>query len=310
MPTKPPVLVSGCARAGTTLVTNLLHQTGQFASLTYRDMPFAMAPATWSRISKRDNILKAPRLRAHNDGVEITYDSPEAFEEIFWRTFDPEYFTREDLGNHQIDGEVSNRYRQFVDNVLRAKAGTRYLAKNNNAVVRLDAYLRAFPDMHIVIVFRDPLGQARSLLRQHKQFLDVHRRDPFSLRYMKYLGHFEFGQAHKPFVFARPVDERLSSHQIEYWLERWMDIYAYVLHEAAKLPDRNIVFLNYDRLVSSPRDVWRRLAQDLKLGEMQDLDPVSGSVRQGAAAPQPQPGSDREREAYELYKALCAQTEG
>ena len=309
-PAGPHVLVSGCARAGTTLVTNLLYQTSLFASLTYRDMPFAMAPATWSRISLRDAASKAPRIRAHNDGVEISYDSPEAFEEIFWRTFDPGYFKRAELGTQQIDVEVTKRYRQFVYNVLRAKAGTRYLAKNNNAVVRLGVYLRAFPETRVVIVFRNPLAQSRSLLRQHEQFLEVHRRDPFSLRYMEYLGHFEFGQAHKPFVFARPVDESLSPHQVEYWLDRWMDIYAHVLREAAILPDGNIVFLNYDRLVSDPRGVWHEVAQDLELGEMADLDRVSASVRHGAVAPQPQPESDREREAYEIFRALCARADG
>src|SRR5688572_33205166 len=41
------VFVTGLPRAGTTLVLELLYQTGQFASFTYREMPFILAPPMW-----------------------------------------------------------------------------------------------------------------------------------------------------------------------------------------------------------------------------------------------------------------------
>ena len=40
----PPVFVCGLARAGTTVFMRLLHASGAFASPTYRDMPFPLAP--------------------------------------------------------------------------------------------------------------------------------------------------------------------------------------------------------------------------------------------------------------------------
>lgn len=41
------VFVCGLARAGTTALTRRLHASGAFASLTYRDMPFVLAPNLW-----------------------------------------------------------------------------------------------------------------------------------------------------------------------------------------------------------------------------------------------------------------------
>lgn len=304
------VLVSGCARAGTTLVTNLLHQTGQFSSLTYRDMPFVMAPATWATISMRDSRASAPRGRAHNDGVEISYDSPEAFEEVFWRTFDPAYFKRSELNHHHVNDQIIAAYRQFVTNVIRAKTKSRYLAKNNNAVVRLSSYVEAFPDIRIVIVFRNPMEQVRSLLRQHELFAKMHRNDAFSLRYMRYLGHFEFGQAHKPFVFERAVSAHSSPEHADYWLDRWVDIYRHVLKEAASIPPGNLLFVNYDRLVRNPAENWHQVLDSLGLGNDSGLRNFSSIIRQQTPTPMPPAENDREHEAIGLYETLTARSVG
>ena len=41
-----PLYVLGLARAGTTALMRALHESGQFSSLTYADMPFVTAPNT------------------------------------------------------------------------------------------------------------------------------------------------------------------------------------------------------------------------------------------------------------------------
>ena len=46
------VFVAGYARSGTTILTRALYNTGQFGSLTYRDMPFVLAPNCWLKVSK------------------------------------------------------------------------------------------------------------------------------------------------------------------------------------------------------------------------------------------------------------------
>ena len=42
------VFITGLARAGTTILLRALHQSGEFASYTYRDMPFTVCPNLWN----------------------------------------------------------------------------------------------------------------------------------------------------------------------------------------------------------------------------------------------------------------------
>ena len=50
---KKHVFVCGLPRSGTTILMKSLYETGKFASLTYRDMPFILCPNIWKNISKR-----------------------------------------------------------------------------------------------------------------------------------------------------------------------------------------------------------------------------------------------------------------
>ena len=52
------VFITGLARSGTTVFLNSIYESDKFASLTYRDMPFVLAPNYWSKINfyKHKNI--------------------------------------------------------------------------------------------------------------------------------------------------------------------------------------------------------------------------------------------------------------
>ena len=54
------VFVTGLARSGTTILMRALFGTGAFASLTYRDMPFVLAPGLWSRVAGRGTRDQGP----------------------------------------------------------------------------------------------------------------------------------------------------------------------------------------------------------------------------------------------------------
>ena len=58
--TENHIFITGLARAGTTILLNALYKSNVFASLSYADMPFVLAPNLWSKISfnKRDLELK------------------------------------------------------------------------------------------------------------------------------------------------------------------------------------------------------------------------------------------------------------
>ena len=85
------IFITGLARAGTTILLNALYQSNVFASLSYADMPFVLAPNLWSKISFKNQDLKL-KERAHGDGIKVSTESPEAFEEVFWKTFSKEEF--------------------------------------------------------------------------------------------------------------------------------------------------------------------------------------------------------------------------
>ena len=77
------VFISGLARSGTTIVMRRFYETNYFRSLTYRDMPFVLMPKIWRKVIGPFQQQGISRERAHGDGIKVTVDSPEAFEEVF-----------------------------------------------------------------------------------------------------------------------------------------------------------------------------------------------------------------------------------
>ena len=79
------LFITGLPRSGSTFFLQSLYNTNFFSSLKYSDMPFVTSPNLWSKINFfKKNILT--HERAHQDGIHINLESPEAFEEIFWRS--------------------------------------------------------------------------------------------------------------------------------------------------------------------------------------------------------------------------------
>lgn len=261
-PAGPHVFISGLARAGTTVLMRSFYSSGHFRSLTYRDMPFVMMPGLSKRLFGRFYTHSEARERAHGDGIAVDFDSPEAFEEVFWRTFSgAEYIFEDCLRPYTVDHEVIEQFRSYVANVVGSADDPRqqqYLSKNNNNILRLGAIRRAFPSALIIIPFRDPGQQALSLLQQHVQFCARGEADAFSVQYMEWLGHHEFGTGHKPFRFASPVTragESCSASDVNYWMTIWIASYEHLLLTAPA----DAVFVSFERLCDRPDVVLRHL---------------------------------------------------
>jgi len=81
-----PVFLTGLARSGTTILLTLLSQTDGVATHRYRDFPFLEIPFLWNWFQDRfaSQSASSPQERIHADRIEITPDSPEAFEEPLW----------------------------------------------------------------------------------------------------------------------------------------------------------------------------------------------------------------------------------
>ena len=292
-----PVFVAGVPRAGTTLLLELLAALPSFVSHAYRDLPFLFAPLLQDALTRRFRRPGAAFPRAHGDGMTVGFDSPEAFEEVLWRAFWPERYRGDRIGPWTAeDAEARPEFGRFLAAHLRKLAAlralpptlppetarrprrARYLSKNHANLARLPLLARLFPDAALLVPFRAPLAQAASLLRTHLAFERIHAAEPFSRRYMRDLGHYEFGANLKPLTFgarrsprngpngapdAPAARRRLreDARSADYWLRYWRDAYA----EALRGPADRIAFSDYDRCCAAPDPALRRLADRLGL---------------------------------------------
>lgn len=253
-----PVFVVGLARGGTSVITRLLHETGEFSSLTYRDMPFPLAPNLWAGVATVLNRSNVKSERGHGDGLTHDLDSPEALEEVFWRLFEgSRYLRRKKMIPATVTKESINSFRMFVALVARRYASSRYLSKNNNNILRLDALELSFSDAIFLHPVRDPIQQSASLLNQHRRAVTLHADDPFRARYMRWLAHHEFGSDHRPFIFEGADGEGLAPDDADYWLSYWVHVYS---HLRARQQRPNSFFIDFDRLCREPQQQLEGLA--------------------------------------------------
>jgi hypothetical protein len=252
------VFIAGLARSGTTILLRRLHESKCFRSLTYRDMPFVLAPFIWGKLSSISRRERHHTERAHGDGIEIDFDSPESLEEVFWRTFcGHNYIGPVSLRPHHPAFEQIREFRRYVSAILSTTSPQqRYLSKNNNNILRLDAIRKAFPAAIIMIPFRDPVQQASSLLQQHLNFSAVQKESRFVLDYMTWLGHHEFGQGHRRFQINHCEQQAYPVTSLNYWLQSWCEVYSWL--ESAK-PDQAL-FVCYEDLCTDD-SIWIRLEQ-------------------------------------------------
>lgn len=263
-----PVFVSGLARAGTTVLMRALYETEAFASLTYRDMPGVMAPNFWGAISSKAQKIGRSQERAHGDGVVVSFDSPEALDEVFWRIFCGDaYIGKSTLRPHSIPIDVMEKFKNYMGLVCLKYGKDRYLSKNNNNILRLNALSSALPGATFLIPFRDPMAQAKSLRTQHKRFSTG---SAFEQSYMTWLGHHEFGVTHKPFHFECGWEPQGTPDSLEYWLGVWCHVYDNVAQIITEGPD-NLIPVGYEALCQND-DVWDGIRQKIGVAEAGSVD--------------------------------------
>ena len=264
------VFVTGLARAGSTILMREIHGTGRFGSLTYADMPFVLAPNLWAKLAPAKPGLSRSE-RAHGDGIMVDATSPEALDEVYWRTFcGSDYIGPNGLKPHRPGAEALSGYQDLIRLVLRRTGKERYLSKNNNQILRLPHLAQAMPEALFLVPIRAPLQHAQSLAHQHKRFLTA---DAFTKRYMTWLGHHEFGATHRPFLFGpEPEGDPMA---LDYWLRLWIAVYQHLGAIVAATP--NALMVPHQDLCTDPR-VWpalcRRIGTDpAPLAEAHDSAP-------------------------------------
>ena len=88
------------------------------------------------------------------------------------------------------------------------------MSKNNNNLLRLESIIKSFPNCLFLIPFRDPIQQANSLLLTHQNFSELHKKNNFIKKYMRYLVHYEFGANHMPQEFSQNINKSLDANSI------------------------------------------------------------------------------------------------
>lgn len=268
-----PIFLTSLPRAGTTMVLEVMHRLPGLATTTYRDMPFVMAPMLWSTFSKPFQRRGNLRERAHGDGVEISYDSPEGFEEVIWRTFWPENYLSDRLLCWQVQdtkAEATDFLHRHMKKIVALRRPdepeARYISKNNANIARLALLARMFPDGTFLVILRNPLEHATSLHRQHMNFVQRQTADKFVGRYMSDIGHFEFGAMHRPIDFAKPesIHDSYGTDHPDYWLAYWISAFTAVEAACGDL-DRQIVLANYERLCADGVSAFGEICECLGL---------------------------------------------
>jgi hypothetical protein len=248
------VFVSGLARSGTTILLNAIYESDEFASLSYKDMPFILAPNLWSKLSPNKKDIDLVE-RAHGDGIKVSTESPEAFEEVFWMTF------------AEDDKDTKEKFKHYVRLINQKYHKKRYLSKNNQNIRRLELISEIFPHSKILIPFRDPFQHSYSLLSQHKRFIGDSKKDNFISKYMKWIGHTEFGPNYIPIH-----DKNLCFKDdltINHWLEQWYLTYKSCFENLKN--NKNVNFICYEKLCSL-EEYWLEISKILNIKEAYNFE--------------------------------------
>ena len=276
-----PVFITSLPRAGTTMLLNIASEVPDFAVHRYRDMPFVLCPMIGRSLFAKFREQDVPIERAHGDGMSISQDSPEAFEEMVWKLFWRGHYKSDRITEWQRcdDPEFVKFLQSHIRKIIAIRRAdtdhspTRYISKNNLNIARLKSLSKAFPGSTVIVPFREPLQHAKSLLNQHVRFLQLHKEDAFSKRYMAGIGHFDFGANLKPIDFDGWLDqsENRDTSTLSFWLEYWRAAFQYVLDNQAGY----IKLLCYEWFCENADPGLSKLAEFLQL-------PDAGSLMQHA----------------------------
>ncbi len=266
-PIERPVYVCGLARSGSTILLELLASIDGVASHRYRDFPPVYTPYAWNWLLDRlPHKQLEPVERTHLDGVLVTPESPEAFEEVLWMTFFPR--AHDPTVSNVLDERSENPdferfYGAHLRKLLLARVAKRYLAKGNYNVTRLRYIQKLFPDARFVLPVRRPAGHIASLVRQHRLFRDGESRNRRILEHLRRVGHFEFGLDRRPINTGSDRATREiaalweNGEEIRGWARSWSRIYGYLADARdanPKLAEASLV-VRFEDLCARPEEI-------------------------------------------------------
>jgi Sulfotransferase family len=292
-----PVFITGMPRSGTTMLLNLIFATRQFESSRYRDLPFPLCPALSRRLNKFSSPKKSESERAHGDGIMISKDSPEAFEEIFWRN----------IGDHNPENDAIKYFSDYIASIASSSLKrTRYISKNNNNISRLSLFTKICQHLNgiVLVPIRNPIKVADSSRRMHLKFLALQEEDNFVLDYMNLLGHQEFGRGHQWLQLGeRQFKSDSAPVELESWLQYWIYVHSHILQNTSA----NLFLVDFDTLRSNPESGYKLLSSICKNNDYDKkiVDMLCSEGKQNQNAEQIL-DNNLAKTAFDLYRELLS----
>jgi len=269
-----PLFIAGLARSGTTMLLELLAQAEGIGTHRYRDFPFLATPVVWSRFNLLFGRRSEAKERAHRDGIRITPDSPEAFEEPIWMRFFPKaHRMGEDhvLRSEDRQEAFDRFFREHLQKILWIRKGERYLSKGNYNVTRIEYLASLFQDARFVVMIRHPLPHVESLVRQHARFCRYAEPDQRIAEYLRAAGHFEFGPQRLPISIEGSGPQSLAAWEAggehRGYAIQWAAVYRYIadmVRQDTALAKRVLV-VRYESLCTDPTRELSRILEHADL---------------------------------------------
>ena len=147
--------------------------------------------------------------------------------------------------------------------LLYLRGGSRYLAKANYNISRLEYLVKIFPDARFIVPVRDPVWHVASLMKQHRLFVKGETAHPEARAHLARVGHFEFGLDRVPLNYGNATVTReieglwARGREAEGWALQWAEVYGYL---AATL-DRNdalseaTMVVRYEDMCAAPGEM-------------------------------------------------------
>ncbi|MFX0091159.1 MAG: sulfotransferase [Candidatus Hodarchaeota archaeon] len=259
-----PIYITGFARAGTTIVLEMLSQHPDVAAHRYLHMVLSYTPHWVQQIANLTPLMLSPVERVHKDGLLVTRDSREAVEEIFWQKFfkNPHDESKSNiLGSHTKHPQFEIFYQNHIKKLIINQHATRYMSKNNYNIARMEYLQKLFPNVKFIILIRNPFDHIASLAKQDKILKELEIKDPRLLDWTKVIGHREFGSARVAinldnFETIQRI-RRLWNQRDTYikgWAVYWAEVYSYVHRKLQTNPNlaRASLLVRYEDLCESP----------------------------------------------------------
>lgn len=262
-----PIYITGLARSGTTILLEMLSKHPDIATHHYKHLLIPYIPHSFSIMAELTNIYTKPFERLHRDGIIVTRDSPEAVEERFWQQFFPNIHdeSRSNLiSENDSNPEFEKFYKNHILKLIFNQKSSRYLAKNNYNITRLNYILRIFPDSKFLVIIRNPIDQIASLIKQTELFIKMEKDKPILIDWLKMTGHHEFGH-HRVCInvgnteLIRNIRKLWKDKKtyVKSWAYYWDSIYGFFakqIEENRELKDATLIVW-YDALCESPAKI-------------------------------------------------------